>query len=213
MVETRQEQVSRNQSVTDYDSNTKTLFDLTSPSQTYEDEQDDSAYEVEKEYDVNDYMDSKSDQADLKPIKSFMPKIYGKPQEKAVEAEKVSVKPKLNSRGIIFASAISAIAIMLVAFVIYNAIAIAGLKTTLNATELAYTASVTEVNTLDTTYNQVSSRENIINSLREENPNLSTAEAGDYVQINAGTKTEVVDVEKTTNVFDKICNFLSNLFN
>ncbi len=213
MVETRQEQVSRNQSVTDYDSNTKTLFDLTSPSQTYEDEQDDSAYEVEKEYDVNDYMDSKSDQTDLKPIKSFMPKIYGKPQEKAVEAEKVSVKPKLNSRGIIFASAISAIAIMLVAFVIYNAIAIAGLKTTLNATELAYTASVTEVNTLDTTYNQVSSRENIINSLREENPNLSTAEAGDYVQINAGTKTEVVDVEKTTNVFDKICNFLSNLFN
>lgn len=213
MVETRQEQVSRNQSVTDYDSNTKTLFDLTSPSQTYEDEQDDSAYEVEKEYDVNDYMDSKSDQTDLKPIKSFMPKIYGKPQEKAVEAEKVSVKPKLNSRGIIFASAISAIAIMLVAFVIYNAIAIAGLKTTLNATELAYNASVTEVNTLDTTYNQVSSRENIINSLREENPNLSTAEAGDYVQINAGTKTEVVDVEKTTNVFDKICNFLSNLFN
>lgn len=213
MVETRQEEVSRNQSVTDYDSNTKTLFDLTSPSQTYEDEQDDSAYEVEKEYDVNDYMDSKSDQTDLKPIKSFMPKIYGKPQEKAVEAEKVSVKPKLNSRGIIFASAISAIAIMLVAFVIYNAIAIAGLKTTLNATELAYTASVTEVNTLDTTYNQVSSRENIINSLREENPNLSTAEAGDYVQINAGTKTEVVDVEKTTNVFDKICNFLSNLFN
>lgn len=213
MVETRQEQVSRNQSVTDYDSNTKTLFDLTSPSQTYEDEQDDSAYEVEKEYDVNDYMDSKSDQTDLKPIKSFMPKIYGKPQEKSVEAEKVSVKPKLNSRGIIFASAISAIAIMLVAFVIYNAIAIAGLKTTLNATELAYTASVTEVNTLDTTYNQVSSRENIINSLREENPNLSTAEAGDYVQINAGTKTEVVDVEKTTNVFDKICNFLSNLFN
>ncbi len=213
MVETRQEQVSRNQSVTDYDSNTKTLFDLTSPSQTYEDEQDDSAYEVEKEYNVNDYMDSKSDQTDLKPIKSFMPKIYGKPQEKAVEAEKVSVKPKLNSRGIIFASAISAIAIMLVAFVIYNAIAIAGLKTTLNATELAYTASVTEVNTLDTTYNQVSSRENIINSLREENPNLSTAEAGDYVQINAGTKTEVVDVEKTTNVFDKICNFLSNLFN
>lgn len=212
MVETRQEQVSRNQSVTDYD-NTKTLFDLTSPSQTYEDEQDDSAYEVEKEYDVNDYMDNKSDQTDLKPIKSFMPKIYGKPQEKSVEAEKVSVKPKLNSRGIIFASAISAIAIMLVAFVIYNAIAIAGLKTTLNATELAYTASVTEVNTLDTTYNQVSSRENIINSLREENPNLSTAEAGDYVQINAGTKTEVVDVEKTTNVFDKICNFLSNLFN
>ena len=179
---------------------------------TTENQTDD--FEVEKEYNFEDYTSSLNT-AQARPVKSFMPRIEReRPQVQVVDEVEVTqtkTKLRLNARGKILVGAYSLVVAILVAFAIYNAIAIANLNTAVATKTAEYTTMQSQVTSLESEYQTLGAQDTVGQKAAVEQ-GFKEATSEDYVSISLGEKQELVNIEESTNLFDKICNFLSNLF-
>lgn len=164
-------------------------------------------YEGETEYNDNNNLQEESEYT---IVKTFMPNVekqidYAPPViEKAPKTTTRSVV-KLNARGKIFACMYSVVATLLVAFCIYNAVSLSNINKTLNAKQTELSAMNNTVNELNVDYNN----QTTANRLPE---GYTTVNETNTVKTNIESRPNYVNIEESSNWFDKLCNFLSNLF-
>lgn len=167
-----------------------------------------TTYEGESEYTASD-MPSEDVENEYAIVKTFMPNVERRTIVHEVEKPRQTISKtrlKLNVRGKIFVCMYSVIACLLVAFCIYNAVAISNIKSTLETKEQMYEQTYNEVSILQKNYDELSSSTNLDQSV------YSPASAGNTQSIQMGKRPTFVEVNEETNWFDKVCNFFSNLF-
>lgn len=167
-----------------------------------------TTYEGESEYTASD-MVTEDEESEYAFVKTFMPNV----ERKSVVIEtpkrtrvRQKAKLKLNARGKIFACMYSIVACLLVAFCIYNAVSISNIKNTLALKESEYAQSVSEVSVLQSNYDNLNSGsgldQSVYNPISESNS----------IKFEIDKRPAFVEIEESTNWFDKVCKFLSRLF-
>ena len=165
-------------------------------------------YEGESEYTAND-MPTTDGESEFAFVKTFMPNVerrYETTIEEHTERKFIQkTKVKLNARGKILVCAYSVIACLLVAFCVYNAIAISNIKNSLVAYEQEYSATIKEVSTLQGNYDE-------LNNVGANQTNFIPVSESNTVKVQLDNRPTFIAVNESTNWFDKLCNFFSNLF-
>ena len=115
---------------------------------------------------------------------------------------------KLNARGKIFAVMYGVIATLLITFCIYNAVSLANMGNQLKIKQSQLQEANRQVNELRLQYNEATNigEDGLIGSGYEPIGESNTV----YTTISK--RPNYVNVEASTNWFDSICKFLSNLF-
>lgn len=168
---------------------------------TTEDEEQATNYESETEYKINDDLGG-----DITIVPTFMPTIERKEKEVSVH----DVKLKLNARGKIIVAVFSVISVLLLSFCIYNAVLIGNLSAALTEQQAKAELVTRDVYNATSDYNGVTSTNNILASLPDGFGQGSNKEP---MIVSLSERPEIVSAEASSNWFDKLCNFLSNLFN
>lgn len=159
------------------------------------------SFEVEKEYNIEGIKED-----DIVVVPTFMPTI--EPKYKPATKSNADVKIRLNARGKIIVSVFSVVAVLLMAFSIYNAVIIGRLNASLTSKQTELKKLEYQVDDAEIAYNSIISEDNILASL----PNSYT-EAGESVVIELGERPIINQAPEETNWFDKVCKFFSDLFN
>lgn len=167
---------------------------------TQEDENTSTAYESETEYKINEDLGG-----DVTIVPTFMPTIERKAQEKEIQ----DVKLKLNARGKIIVAVFSIISVLLLSFCIYNAVLIGNLNATLKEQQVKAELVTRDVYNATNEYNNITSTDNILASL----PAGYVDGSNKVMEVNLTERPQIVSAEPSSNWFDKLCKFLSNLFN
>lgn len=188
-----------------------TNYTTTEEEQEYETgyETPSTTYEGESEYTATD-MPTTDGESEYAFVKTFMPNVERReivslnelPTKKVVQKTKV----RLNVRGRILISAYTVIACLLVAFCIYNAVSISNVKNTLVDYKQEYTQSVNEVSLLQKNYDGLNTSNNVNQST------FVPVNESNTVKVQLDKRPTFVEIDDSTNWFDKICNFFSNLF-
>ncbi len=165
----------------------------------------DKLYEVEKEYKVQT-PETISEETN----KNFMPTVQRKSFAKVDNETTSSTKVKINTRGKILISVYSCIAAILIAFCIYNAFAISGLSKIVDNKQEIVATEQASVSQLEDQYEGLASEQNVRANLSSE---FRQVTENDKVYVVSKSETEVPQYEEPTNFFNKICIFISNLFN
>lgn len=190
-----------------------------SPSYTSEDEDvqgtsesvvDAPQYESESEYKDNE--GGLQEESEYTIVKTFMPNVeattnFAPPviEQKPKTTTKSVIK--LNARGKIFACMYGLVATLLVAFCIYNAVSLANINKNLAIKNA-------ELNSINNTVNELNVE---LNSTKK--PSSSTIPEG-YTKVSESNtvvtqidkRPSYVQVEESSNWFDRMCEFFSNLF-
>ena len=98
---------------------------------------------------------------------------------------------------------------LLVAFVIYNAVAIGNAKAQIAQVSQEVSAESQVINELESEYNYLGTDQTIKNSLGNE---YVYATSTNKVYVDAPVLDEVVETKTPTNWFNGLCEFLSSLF-
>ena len=181
-------------SVSSYEPSYSTLY-------TQDTEDETSSFEAEKEYRMEDDLGG-----DITIIPTFMPTIERKVAQRT---EASDVKLKLNARGKIILSVFSVIAVLLVSFCVYNAVRISSLNSMLADRQSQAQMINREVYLANSEYNEIVSPSNILASL----PNGYSDSKNNFMEVDLNVRPVIASAESSTNWFDKVCEFLSNLFN
>lgn len=181
-------------SVSSYQPSYSTLY-------TNEEEEQTTSFEAEKEYKMEDDLGG-----DITIVPTFMPTIERKSVSKS---EANDVKIRLNARGKIILSVFSVIAVLLVSFCIYNAVRISSLTASLANKQAQVQMMNREVYVATSEYNELVSPSNILASL----PNGYVDSKNNFMEVDINARPIIASAESSTNWFDKVCEFLSNLFN
>lgn len=177
----------------------------TPSSYTYEDEDDEPAYEVEREY--NSREENEVDSG-YRVVNSGLTEIKRKENvlvNENYEKQRISLSPRLK---IAFSVACVVFA-LLVAFVIYNAVAIGNAKAQIAQVSQEVSAESQVINELESEYNYLGTDQTIKNSLGNE---YVYATSTNKVYVDAPVLDEVVETKTPTNWFNGLCEFLSSLF-
>ncbi len=165
-------------------------------------------YDGETEYNDNNNLQEESEYT---IVKTFMPNVEKTIDYQPPVIEKVSKETttrsvvKLNARGKIFACMYGMVATLLVAFCIYNAVSLSNLNKSLDAKKTELGLMNNTINELNVEYSN--------NTTANKLPDGYTLVSEDNtVKTAVATRPNYVNIEESTNWFDKICNFLSNLF-
>ena len=159
------------------------------------------SYEVEREYNINGI------QEDEVIIPTFMPTLKsGQPEVQAPADYKI----KLNARGKIIASVFGVVVALLIAFMVYNAVVISKLTSTLKLLESEEVSKNVGVTQLETTYSEITAPAHLEN--RAEGLGLEFSPQGSDVKISLKQRPQIKEPSKSTNWFDSLCEFFSNLF-
>lgn len=169
------------------------------PSQ--ETEESTPSFEVEKEYTIDGIKEE-----DEMVVPTFMPTI--EPKVKVNTQAKGDIKIKLNARGKIIVSVFSLVAVLLLSFTIYNAVLIGNLNASLFAKQAELSKLEYQVDDAAMKYQEVTSEEHILTHL-----DGNFKEAGESVVIHLDERPIIKNAETPSNWFDKICEFISGLFN
>ena len=171
-------------------------------------EVDDDVFEVEKEYKMDD--DLTSDVVAKDNNKEVMQTISRERKvNKTSEYANKNTKMKINARGKIILTVFSCIVALLVSFSIYNAVAIGNLNAEVNAKQVAVYEVQSEIDGLSTEIQNMSSENNINSKLDMKFRKVTD---NDKVYLEETAKSAVPEYEKTSNFFDKLCEFFSNIF-
>ena len=143
-------------------------------------------------------------------VNTFMPNVERRETISSViqsNRKKVhKTKIKLNARGKIFACMYSIVAVLLVAFCIYNAVAISNIKNTLSQKEVEYAQELSDVNLLQKDYEEISFTQSTNQS------NFVAVNESNTVKVKMEKRPKFASIDETTNWFDRVCEFISNLF-
>ena len=166
------------------------------------------SYEYESEY-IEDIVTDNEPPEYLNPFKQSVFEMQ------AIERKKVAPKYKINTHGKILCTVYSAICLILVAFAIYNAVAISALASANTAKEAVLSSQKQVISMLESEYNYLGSDEGVSSRLREDEYFENFVEADDtntvtiYLEAAEGAQTYSVP----SNWFDNVCEFFSNLLN
>lgn len=162
-------------------------------------------FEVEREYKMDDLDSSQR----LETPKSYMQSIQRRETNVDVKSKNAHGRMKLNMHGKIILAVFSCVLVLLTSFSIYNAVVIGKLNSEIALKEETLINSQTEVENLEYSVDNLSSESTIKSKL---NTNFRKLKDTDKVYLEDSAKTEIVTYEKSTNFFDKLCEFFSNLF-
>lgn len=166
-------------------------------------------YDGESEYTATDMVNEDSE-GEYAFVNTFMPNVERRETISSVmQASKRKVhktKIKLNARGKIFACMYSIVALLLVSFCIYNTVAISNIKNSLEQKEIEYSQELNDVNLLQKDY------EEIAYTTSTNQSNYVVINESNTVKVKIEKRPAFVKADETTNWFDKVCNFISNLF-
>ena len=172
-----------------------------------EDEDDqDTAFEVEKNYNSTDYDDEEDSKPEFVMARKGLLEV-DRPYRAEVAPK---AKTQLSARMKIVLTVYSLVIALIVGFAIYNTVAISNLNGTINATAYEISESQEVINGLEAEYNELGTSAVIEGKVPN---NFVEIEEG----VNSFSKTApILDAEETieveSNWFDKICQFFSSLF-
>lgn len=174
-----------------------------SPYQTQQETEVDEpepSYTVEQEYKINGLPE------DEVIVPTFMPVLKSEKKETPV----YDYKLKLNARGKIMATVFGVVVSILVAFMIYNAVTIARLSNSLDYLQAEQISSSASVTQQEMKYQSLASDDNYRRLAGEDG--LGFSEGGSF-KINLQQRPEIENPQTSTNWFNNLCEFFSNLFN
>lgn len=166
-----------------------------------------TAFEVEKQYnfDMGPYADASKEQAKVMEI----PTLERRQRIQTEATTKTYSRAKLNARGKIMVAVYSIIVAIIVAFCIYNAVAISGLESDI-VTKNGIVATQTEVITeLENTYNSLGEEDNIISQVGDE---FRSPTDSDIVALDSFEMSVREQAESQSNWFERFCEKLRKLF-
>lgn len=181
------------------------------PATTYRPTQtnDDEVFEIEKEYKLNSPSEFSPEP---RPIQTIMPTVQKKTEAKVENKSRTRIK--LNFRGKIMIGVYTAVVTLLLGLCIYNAFVIGSMKGVVSAKQETLNAQQTEVSGLELEFNSLAEESTIKAKLSEmSDKKFRSVTESDKVYVKASEKTEVPTYEGSSNFFDKVCEFFSNLFN
>ena len=167
------------------------------------------AFEVEKQYtfDTSSY-EQEETRTMATPSIQRNTEIVAREEETKVQI-KTAAKAKLNARGKIMISVYSIVVAIIVAFCIYNAVAINGLQS-----DIAYKDGIVATQTeivagLQNTYNNLGLDDTIIASTAGE---FKAPTDADIVKVGGFELTERPAAETQSNWFEDLCEAIRKLF-
>lgn len=170
---------------------------------------------IYKKYDVVEtYVPKKSkEQKKDKQFEKFVNEQHDyTPERETVSVEKVEDKPKLRlkSKAKSWFVAIVLIISMLGGLAIYNAVQIQNLNTQITETTVNINNINGDIKQVVKNIDELTDEDNVLK--KAEDLGLKEVTEENKVNVTLNEKNVVEDYESQTNFFDKICNFLRNLF-
>ena len=169
----------------------------------YEDN-DDTAFEVQKNYSFGVDEDIVQEE---QTRSMAMPEVIR--SKRAIASPVNESKIKIRARGKIAIAVYSIILATLIAFAIYNAVAISNLQGTVAAKNQTYISQSLDINTLLDEYNRLGSDDRILADL---DGTFVEPNQGDIVRVSKKLMEKRDKTEVETNWFEELCEFLSGLF-
>jgi len=165
-------------------------------------------FEIEKEYNNFDNPE-KAKRSQMLPEFDILPDAKSKTEPKACGAPLKDIK--LSLRGKILTTVACMVTMLLLTLVIYNAVVLGAKRAEINSLQAQLSSSITELSELQNELVSAQSEEEVAKLLQQSGSTLRKATSADKVKV----AIEAYELEKystPTNWFDKICEFLSNLF-
>ena len=167
-------------------------------------ENQETAYEVQKNYSF----DSSSDVIYEEHQKTMaMPNVIRK--ARAIETPHEENKVRIRARAKIAITVYSIILVALIAFAIYNSIAINNMQAEVAAKNQTYISQTLVINDLLAEYNNLGSDLTIIEKTQGE---FVEPTENDIVRVSKSTMETRPETVVETNWFEELCEFLNNLF-
>ena len=170
-----------------------------------DDEDDTPEYEVEKNY----LYSSDNDVVREENVRKMaMPDVYRK--AKVVEEIIPEQRVKIRARGKIAIAVYSIIILSLIAFAIYNAVAINQMQALVATKNQTYITQSEVINDLMREYNNLGSDETIRDKVAGE---FIVPSENDIVRVSKSSMETRRETVVESNWFEELCSFLSGLFN
>lgn len=170
------------------------------------DQDQEAVFEVEKEYQG---FDSPKVQKKNPILPEF--DIVPKAQTRSIAKEESDVEIRLSTRGKIIAITASLIVVLLLTMVIYNAVILGAKTSEIVALSSQIAIKQEEIAVLEQALVSSESEASVNEFLSQNASTLRKATSADRIVVNA-QEFAVEETEIPTNWFDKLCEFLSNLF-
>lgn len=169
---------------------------------------EDPLFEVEKEYDNITLPTAKSKS-------SILPEFEILPEKKPVAVAKEEIAENkqisLSNRGKVLAICCSIIMALLFTMVIYNAVVLGAKSREVSRLASQIELKQSEIDSLKNMLAEAESEGSVQSFLTQNGSSLRKATSLDKVRLVLNAK-ELEQISAPTNWFDKLCNFLSNLF-
>lgn len=166
-------------------------------------ETDTPEFEVEKNYTFESDNDVRREE---NTRTMAMPSVIRAERQEQVESK---AKIKLRARGKIAITVYSIILASLIAFAIYNAVAIGNMQAEVAAKNQTYIAQSLVINELLDEYNKLGSEDRI---LLETEGEFFEPTQNDIVRVSKSSMETREKVNVESNWFEELCSFLSGLF-
>ena len=165
-------------------------------------------FEIEKEYN-NFELPESARRSQMLPEFDILPSSKARSTAKVDAAIKKDLH--LSLRGKIIATVASMITVLLLTLVIYNAVVLGSKKAEINSLSALLATNQAELAQLEADLQTAQSEEEIAKLLKDSGSALRKATNADKIKISVESYS-ASKYSAPTNWFDKICEFLSNLF-
>lgn len=166
------------------------------------------AFEVQKQYsfDTNSYVQEQEIVASME-----MPTLQRHEEQQIVarSEQQIVARPKLNARGKIVVAVYSIVVAIIVAFCIYNAVAIRGLQGDVASKEQIVASQTQVITELQNTYNELGGDDYIASQVGDT---FKTPTDADIVKVNGFEMVERPTEVSQNNWFESFCQSLRKLF-
>ena len=173
---------------------------------TFFDDEETPEFEVQKNYNYSKYDDVTTEEQE---VTMAMPNVIRQNREKVQSIESES-KVKLRARAKIAITVYSIILLSLIAFAIYNAVAINQMQAIVAAKNQTYITETIVINDLLEEYNSLGSSDRILSEVEGE---FIEPTESNIIRVSKSAMEERSETEIESNWFEELCSFLSGLFN
>ena len=173
---------------------------------TFFDDEETPEFEVQKNYSYARYDDVTTEEQERTMA---MPNVIRQSKEKVQPVESES-KVKLRARAKIAITVYSIILLSLIAFSIYNAVAINQMQALVDAKNQTYITESIVINDLLNEYNNLGSSDRILSEVEGE---FIEPTENHIIRVSRGSMEEREETKIESNWFEELCEFLSGLFN
>jgi len=170
---------------------------------TFFDDEETPEFEVQKNYNFSRHEDVTTDE---EQVTMAMPNVIRKEKVQEIQSES---KVKLRARAKIAITVYSIILLSLIAFAIYNAVAINQMQAIVAAKNQTYITESIVINDLLEEYNSLGSSDRILSEVEGE---FIEPTESNIIRVSRGSMEEREETQIESNWFEELCQFLSGLF-